>query len=360
MTEPTTAIVPELTPTAAEHYRSGPGQRIREAREHAGLGVAELATQLRLARGTLEALERDDFQTLSQPVYVRGYYRKCAKALQIPEADLLGAYERLAVPKAPQIPSKLLLSGRDAGHGIGRWLKRLLWLVVLAGVVLAATTWLRDSEGPHWLPVGGTAETAPTAQPLASNPHAEAIAPPAAAPPVGPTSESTGAQAPPSTAHGTVPSAANGLETAAHPVPPSSAAPADTFATAAPGRTPPVAATPSPAASSEAASVTGAPAVAATEPVQAAAGATVSGEVSVRVSKASWVQIKDVHGKALLTDLLHAGTEKTVQGAPPLAIFIGYAPGVSLSYNGVTVDLGPYTRDNDTARLRLPSETPTP
>ena len=70
---------------------AGPGRVIRQARERARLGIEELASMTRLARSTLEALERDDFSTLTEAVYVRGYYRKCAKVLNLPEAELIAA-----------------------------------------------------------------------------------------------------------------------------------------------------------------------------------------------------------------------------------------------------------------------------
>lgn len=62
-------------PAAAETDlpRPSPGALLKQARERAGLGPDDLAGQLKLAKGTLEALERDDFAALSEPVYVRGY-----------------------------------------------------------------------------------------------------------------------------------------------------------------------------------------------------------------------------------------------------------------------------------------------
>eukprot|EP01035_Chromulina_nebulosa_P066911 gene66911-91629_t len=87
----------------------GPGRMIRTARERASMSIEELAVQTRLARPTLEALESDDFSTLHEAVYVRGYYRKCAKVLKLPEAELIGAYDKLLGPKAPPLPTKLLL-----------------------------------------------------------------------------------------------------------------------------------------------------------------------------------------------------------------------------------------------------------
>jgi cytoskeleton protein RodZ len=61
----------------------GPGRLVREARERARLSTEDLAAQIKLARNTLDAIERDDFAQLNEPVYVRGYYRKLSKVLPV-------------------------------------------------------------------------------------------------------------------------------------------------------------------------------------------------------------------------------------------------------------------------------------
>ena len=81
------------TPTSS---RQGPGRLVREARERARLSTEDLAAQIKLARVTLDAIERDDFAQLNEPVYVRGYYRKLAKVLPVTEAELISAYEAVA------------------------------------------------------------------------------------------------------------------------------------------------------------------------------------------------------------------------------------------------------------------------
>lgn len=69
-----------------------PGRMLKAARERKGLSVDELVAETALSPATLAALEADDFERLSQPVFVRGYYRKCAKILDLPEEELLAAY----------------------------------------------------------------------------------------------------------------------------------------------------------------------------------------------------------------------------------------------------------------------------
>jgi len=182
-----------------------PGALLRQARERAGLGVEDLAGQLKLAKNTLEALERDDFETLKEPVYVRGYYRKIAKVLPIAESELLAAYEAHGSKKpaaAKPMPPRIPLAGgvaagtsrRVQGPGVG--------LAVLVVAALGLLLLLVDGKPPP--------------QRLKESPpaHAAAEAPAAVAP---------AASVPPSAAHAAAgePAAASGITSAS-----SSAAPA--------------------------------------------------------------------------------------------------------------------------------------
>jgi cytoskeleton protein RodZ len=68
--------------------------------------------------------------------------------------------------------------------------------------------------------------------------------------------------------------------------------------------------------------------------------------------KDSWVEVRDGDGKIVFSSSNASGTEKLVQGDPPLSVVVGAASGVQLTYNGSTIDLSAYSTD-DVARLRL-------
>src|SRR5699024_1314901 len=54
--------------------------------------VQDLCGLTMLSRHAVEALEDNRYEELPQPVFVRGYYRKCAKTLDIDADRLLRAY----------------------------------------------------------------------------------------------------------------------------------------------------------------------------------------------------------------------------------------------------------------------------
>jgi cytoskeleton protein RodZ len=165
------------TPPPAEAVPS-PGALLRQARERAGLGADDLAGQLKLAKGTLEALERDDFAALSEPVYVRGYYRKIAKVLPVGEAELINAYNARLKPSPAALPLRRLPLARGVAagtsrHSRGPGIGLAIAAVLGAGVLFALFT----REPPQRL-----ADTlpAPAAQPPVAPPTQVAEPEPAA------------------------------------------------------------------------------------------------------------------------------------------------------------------------------------
>jgi cytoskeleton protein RodZ len=298
--------------------RQGPGRLIRLGRERARLGVSELAALTKLAPATLEALERDDFAMLSEPVYVRGYYRKCAKALALSEADLLAAYEKLVRPRAPQAPTKLLLGGSETGSSLKKSRRRSgsPWWLWLIGIVLlvAVAAWLlrEDPNARH------------AALPEAPQPATPA---PAAGEPAAP-----GAAAKPLSLNeaATAPAESN-------PEAGPAAAPA----------APPPAPEPAPSVPAPAPSPNSA---AATPPAAGAPGA-----LTLNFKATSWVRIEDSNGKVLLAGVVQAGDRQVLAGKAPYSLFLGNAPGVNVEYQGRDVDLKPYIKTNDTARLSVPA-----
>ena len=185
------AGTPAVAADGAAAPPPSPGTLLRQARERAGLGAEDLAGQLKLAKNTLEALERDDFAALSEPVYVRGYYRKIAKVLSVSEADLISAYDARTKP-APAAPAmrRIPLAGGVAAGTSRRYRGQGLWLVVAAAVALALVFALTERQPAQRLaeiaapdPEPAPAATAP------AEPAPEAAAPvpgsaPAAAPSV--------------------------------------------------------------------------------------------------------------------------------------------------------------------------------
>lgn len=298
---------------------ASPGLTVRAGRERALLSIEELAVQTRLARTTLEALERDDFASLNEPVYVRGYFRKCAKVLKLPETELIAAYDRMLGPKAPPMPTKLMLgnSGSTMGSMRRRGSGPSLLLVLAVAVAIGVGAWILM----HDTALTPTLVT-PTAVPATAAAPAIEPAPvsvPAATLEAQPTTELSATAVPSDAAMLTaVSTGSDPLSTAPAPAPtPVDAMPA---AAAAPAAIDPAA----------------------------------PGVLVLNFRSSSWVRIEDADGRVLLSGTVQAGDHQVLKGRTPYALFIGYAPGVTVEFDGKPFDLAPHVRQNSTARISLP------
>jgi cytoskeleton protein RodZ len=74
--------------------------------------------------------------------------------------------------------------------------------------------------------------------------------------------------------------------------------------------------------------------------------------IRMTFSRESWVEVRDRDGNVIFGQLNPEGSIRVVRGQPPFSLVVGNASGVSLTYNGKTVDLTPHTR-TDVARLTL-------
>jgi cytoskeleton protein RodZ len=288
--------------TATATPDPSPGARIRAARESAKLSLDDLAMQTKLAKPTLDALERDDYNALLEPVYVRGYYRKCAKVLGIDEESLISAYSARVVEKSPVAPSKLrLASGTELGSS-SRLPVAMAVLAAVAAVVACAFLWLARDETKTYpaVPVTSSVINVEPADSGTSQVPADSVA-------------------------------VIGADT---PSPEATASPHDDALGA---------------IAEDSATVAKVPA---SPPVSTASAAP--GTLTLTFNEASWVRVDDAGGKTLLNGTKQAGEQIDVNGALPLNVFLGNAPGVRVEYEGQAVETGAFTRSNKTARFAVP------
>ncbi|MCK5769570.1 helix-turn-helix domain-containing protein [Algiphilus sp.] len=273
---------------------ASPGEMLREAREARGISVADLAEASKLPQATIMALECDDFEILKEPVYVRGYYRKCALTLETDVDAVVGAYERKARPAAPALPDKIPVV---AGGGVSfvRRLLQLLLILVVIGLFAMVGWWLLQTPVTD-----GTA----TGDPLFGTSEEER---PAAGDESGAAEAADAADA-------------------------TTAAPAESGAEAAPGSE---AVAEAPAAGTDTGEAAGSPVL------------------SLRFEENSWLRVRDAGGRTLINDLMNAGSSERIEGETPLTLFVGYAPGTDARWRGERVDLAAVTRSNNTAEITL-------
>lgn len=327
---------PSIDESQPRMRREGPGAVLRGAREAAGLSREEVARSLNLEKRIVEALESDDVERLPEPAYVKGYLRAYARLLDLDTHELLEAYAGLAVPQPEVLPRESASSG-----GEQRVRLQVVGGLVILILIVVSAWWLtrpRPSNVPPQSQV--TAQQAQQTQPT------NAVASPttqAASQAVEPTI--SGATAPAQAPAKTTPNTPS--ETAAPAAADTAKAPSQ-VATAAASE----ASTP-PAASQTSSTPSASPTPAGTTPQGTASGSGSGTQLVLQLTAKSWVQIDDSTGTQLFRGLLDAGTRRTFSGTPPFAVFLGYAPGVTLHIGGKQVSAAQYTLSNNTARFTL-------
>jgi cytoskeleton protein RodZ len=117
----------------ATNLAGTPGFILREAREKAGLSLDEMAVQTKIPLPVLQAIEHDDTAHLGQPVYVRGYLRRYARALNIAESKVMAEFDSRVAARPPS-PEPIAREEAPVEEPTASS-RPLLWLVV---IVIAA------------------------------------------------------------------------------------------------------------------------------------------------------------------------------------------------------------------------------
>ncbi|MEZ4451738.1 MAG: helix-turn-helix domain-containing protein [Nannocystaceae bacterium] len=108
---------PEPTGPARADETPSPGRYIRDQRLRRGLTQSEVAELTKIPRASIEALEDERFEALPGPVFVKGFLRCCARALEIDEQvvlDLLYEQERARLRADREVASPPASAGAGA------------------------------------------------------------------------------------------------------------------------------------------------------------------------------------------------------------------------------------------------------
>jgi cytoskeleton protein RodZ len=283
------------------------GDCLGSARREKGLSIAEVAHSLRLGERQVEAIEVGAFELLPGKTFVRGFIRNYARAMGIDHRPLLARLDEAGTLTAPGLDlpeSTHAVMPSPAGSGSRRWPLFAALLLVLA----AAVVWLALPDGFLAHKLERPAQPGPaSAQPEPG-------------------------QAQPQEKPG------NEADEAGHPATEQEAAEANSPAPEE-GK--------APGSASEA------------EKTEAASNANAAaqhapGEKHLHFAFAdnAWVEVRDRSGQILLSKEFPAHSVRDVYGLPPLAVSVGNAAKVALSFEGQPVKLSP-AQPSGVARVRL-------
>lgn len=136
----------------------GCGQRLRAAREAAGLSVSEVAERLKMPVRVVESLEAEDWSRLGAPVFIRGQLRSYARLLGLPTESVHAASGVAPIEPARLAPRTYTPPMRRFAEQAAR---RMVYVVITAAI--AVPVWL--ATRPHLaLPEQSASLDVPTVQ----------------------------------------------------------------------------------------------------------------------------------------------------------------------------------------------------
>jgi cytoskeleton protein RodZ len=267
-----------------------PGGWLRQQREQAGLSVDDAAARLNLLRSQVVALEENRFERLAGPAYVVGYLRNYARMLGMDEDALVGRYyEAFGRPQ----PAALQVSpvARQTS-GFQHRQQRSYAGVAVALAVLGGAWWFGAAD-----------------RPAMDTDLAESIQV--------------------DTAIGTT--IIESVEQLPEDEPTRDIVPEVQWSEAV---TPRVA-----DESPDAGVAAAAPSLQGTVQQHSWVANDGSAQIRFRFSADCWVEVRNGDSRVIYSSMKRADDILELSGKPPFKVTLGYAPGVSVSYNGEPVSI---------------------
>jgi len=132
----------EKDDTVGPETVSGLGSLLKEGREKKGLNYEEMAQITKLRAYALEALENEAWHLLPPPVFVKGFIKSYAKALDLGESKLLDMYQEI-IPHDTTSSPQTISPPKRTKKGL---IFLSIVLFVLLGVCLSLWMWKPSSE----------------------------------------------------------------------------------------------------------------------------------------------------------------------------------------------------------------------
>jgi len=325
----------------------GPGERLQAARIQQGLSLNDVAHRMHLSIDILKAIEDNNFEEITAPIFVKGYLRAYARIVSLNEDEMILQYRDFYSEEDPPISSTSnILPELSAGDARIRWTTYLVILVI--AVLLAAWWWNKEesSEAPISLDSQSTEqlatedaqvisseieavseELADTAPVTEAAPEQDESVEPVVVEPVAVTESPTPVTIEPAAAESAAPASVEPAAAESAVIEPESPQPA-----------------------TESIQTT---AIARGEPIRLAPSG--SDKMQLVVIADTWTDVKDANNYQLVYDLLRAGDTVELTGEAPFTVFLGNGHGIEINYNDEAVDISGRIRDDNTARLKVGS-----
>ncbi len=321
----------------------GPGDRLQAARIENGMSIEDVAARMHLSVGILKAIEENNFDDITAPIFVKGYLRSYARIVSLGEDEMIHQYLNYYSDEDPPIsPTSHLppeLSPDDA---------RIKWttFLVVVGLLGFLTFWWWNQYQAKPDVVSLDTEQTDSKQLAEATSDTVIVENQVAgdASVVGEIDVSLLAADEPAVADPVVETKTQepvNLEQAEPEI--SDLAQEEMFQEMIQEEV----------AQAQEVGATNLEALAREVSRIAPMGGTEQLDIVIHAD--TWVDIKDANGHQLVYELLRADQEVNLIGSAPFSVFLGNAHGVNLIFNNETIDISRRIRDDNTARVKIGS-----
>jgi cytoskeleton protein RodZ len=330
----------------------GPGERLQAARIKQGLSLDDVASRMHLSASILKAIEDNDFEEITAPIFVKGYLRAYARIVSLDENDMIDQYIDFYSEEDPPISS---ISNMASELSVTD--PRIKWTTVIVvltiGVSLSAWWWNQQQNDEA--PISLDAQTTSLEEPANSDTDVVSSEIEAVSEDLiesGATVEATISQPASATTAEVEPATTTAMQE------PSAADDEVVVVDVVDGEV--VAGEVVEIVEGEVVAAEGADAesglletVQATRNEPAFQAPVGSDKLKIVVHADTWADIKDATSYQLVYDLLRADKLVELTGQAPFSVFLGNGHGVEIIFNGEEIDVAPRVRDDNTARLKI-------
>jgi len=121
------------------HRSTGPGDRLQAARIEQDLSIEDVATRMHLSIGILKAIEVNNFDEVTAPIFVKGYLRAYARIVSLDEDEIIQQYLDYYSDEDPPISSTSNLAPEISSDDAR--VKWTTYLVIIGLLGLLAVWW---------------------------------------------------------------------------------------------------------------------------------------------------------------------------------------------------------------------------
>lgn len=108
MESPNQKTTDTLNTQSANKASTGFGSQFKVARERKNISISDASSELNILKRHLEAIERNDFDSLPQAAFTRGFVSSYAKFLKLDVSNVLSHFDSIYPKSSPAMPTDMI------------------------------------------------------------------------------------------------------------------------------------------------------------------------------------------------------------------------------------------------------------